>query len=245
MGEVVDYALLVLPGLTLVTAAYLLARPVREPLLRTAILLVGFVLVRDAMTPAGLWSIGTAGPVPWLRFTTDPVALLTLAAGILALSALVLWRAPGLRALIQWGDVRPRSIAAGLAGGALAATPVLVLSLGHSIEDRGGTVPLSVLPWLAVFCLVGNFGEELLFRGLLQGRLEQSLSRVRSAVTSGVLFAACHAFLAITVTDVGWPILAFTLLEGLICAGLRAWNGVLPATIAHGTAIFALSSGLV
>lgn len=58
------------------------------------------------------------------------------------------------------------------------------------------------------------------------------------------LFAACHAFLATTVTDVGWPLLAFTLWEGLICAFLRLRWGVIPAAIAHGLAIFLLSSGL-
>lgn len=45
-------------------------------------------------------------------------------------------------------------------------------------------------------------------------------------------------------TDVGWPLLAFTLWEGLICAFLRLRWGVIPAAIAHGLAIFLLSSGL-
>ena len=86
--------------------------------------------------------------------------------------------------------------------------------------------------------------EEVFFRGYLQGRLEQAMPAMRAALLSAVLFAACHAFLATTVTDVGWPLLAFTLWEGLICAFLRLRWGVIPAAIAHGLAIFLLSSGL-
>ena len=44
---------------------------------------------------------------------------------------------------------------------------------------------------------------------------------------------------------VGWPLLAFTLWEGLICAFLRMRRGVIPAAIAHGLAIFLLSCGLI
>jgi hypothetical protein len=47
------------------------------------------------------------------------------------------------------------------------------------------------------------------------------------------------------VTDVGWPLLLFTLYEGLICAFLRMYRGVIPAACAHGVAIFLLGSGLV
>jgi hypothetical protein len=47
------------------------------------------------------------------------------------------------------------------------------------------------------------------------------------------------------VTDLGWPLLAFTLYEGLICAFLRLRSGVIAAALAHGTAIFLLTSALV
>ena len=67
---------------------------------------------------------------------------------------------------------------------------------------------------------------------------------MRAAVLSGLLFAACHVFLASTVTDVGPPLLAFALYEGLICAFLRMREGVIAAALAHGTAIFLLASGL-
>ena len=59
-----------------------------------------------------------------------------------------------------------------------------------------------------------------------------------------MVFAFCHVYLAMTVTGVGYPLLVFTLWEGVI-AGLVGANGVLPSTVTHGGAIFLLSSGLV
>jgi membrane protease YdiL (CAAX protease family) len=129
-------------------------------------------------------------------------------------------------------------------GGVLAAAPTLLLSLATPLSARGGAVAVTLLPVLLLFSLAGNLAEEVLFRGFLQGRLERDAGPVRAAVLSAVLFAACHAFLASTVTDVGWPLPAFTLYEGLICAFLRLRGGVIPAALAHGTAIFLLASGL-
>ncbi|MEO3804187.1 CPBP family glutamic-type intramembrane protease [Nonomuraea sp. B1E8] len=84
----------------------------------------------------------------------------------------------------------------------------------------------------------------LTYGGFLQGRLEQHAGAVRAASLSALLFAACHAFLASTVTDVGWPLLAFTLYEGLICAFLRLRPGVIAAALAHGITIFLLAAAL-
>ena len=51
--------------------------------------------------------------------------------------------------------------------------------------------------------------------------------------------------LALTVTDVGYPLLLFALYEGVI-AGLVAMKyGVIPAALTHGLAIFIISSGLL
>ncbi|HLS15072.1 MAG TPA: CPBP family intramembrane glutamic endopeptidase [Beutenbergiaceae bacterium] len=240
-----DYGLLVLPGLVLLGTCFWLARSDRDPLLRILVLIGGFILIRDAMTPAGLWEFGLVhGVVPWLRMSDNAVVLIAFGLGSLLLVALTL-RDAGLRRLVSWGRPDLRTIAMGIAGGALAAAPILAISAGHPIEERGGTVATGVLPALAFMALAGNLGEEVFFRGFLQGRLEQAMSAVRAALLSGVIFAACHAYLATTVTDVGWPLLAFTLWEGLICGFLRLWRGVIPAVIAHGLAIFLLSSALI
>ena len=48
-----------------------------------------------------------------------------------------------------------------------------------------------------------------------------------------------------TVTGVGYPLLLFTLWEGMIAGIVGARGGVLPSTLTHGGAIFLLSSGLI
>ncbi|MFI7611443.1 CPBP family intramembrane glutamic endopeptidase [Nonomuraea terrae] len=238
-----DYAVLIAPGILLIGACFALARADRDPLLRILLLVLGFILIRDAMTPIGFWRFGTAGVVPWVRFTDHAPTLLVLGLGTLAVTALLL-RDRGLRALVRWGRPGAAAVGLGLGGGALAAAPVLLLTQFTPLGGRGGAVAAGLLPVLLFFCLAGNLAEEVLFRGFLQGRLEEDGAPVRAALLSGVLFAACHAFLATTVTTVGWPLLAFTLAEGLICAFLRLRHGVIAAALAHGSAIFLLSCGL-
>ncbi|MDO5669987.1 MAG: CPBP family intramembrane metalloprotease [Corynebacterium sp.] len=245
MNELVSFSLGIAPGMALIVLAYLLVRAVREPLLRIGILILGFILLRDAMTPAGLWSFGLVdGIVPWLRMTDNIVVLLGFGLGSLGIVALTLLDAP-LRTLLPHG--RPPLVALpwGMIGGVVAAAPVLALSTGTPLSERGGEVALSVLPFLLFMCLAGNLGEEFFFRGYLQGRLMQLTSGLRAALISAVLFAVCHSFLALNLTDVGWPLLAFTLWEGLICALLRWRVGLSAAVLAHGLAIFLLSAGLL
>jgi hypothetical protein len=44
---------------------------------------------------------------------------------------------------------------------------------------------------------------------------------------------------------VGVPLLAFAWYEGLLVSFLRMRHGVLPASLAHGLAVFFLASGLL
>ncbi|TDE51524.1 CPBP family intramembrane metalloprotease [Nonomuraea mesophila] len=245
LSGLLAYGVRILPGLLLIAACYLLARRERDPLLRVMVLVLGFVLIRDAMTPLGFWRLGAVGAVPWLRFTDHAGILLLFGLGTLALTAGVLRLDGELRALVRWGRLTPVTLAWGVGGGVLAAAPILLLSLPTPMAARGGAVAVTLLPVLLAFSLAGNLAEEVLFRGFLQGRLEQHNDAVRAAVLSALLFAACHAFLASTVTDVGWPLLAFTLYEGLICAFLRLRGGVIAAALAHGLAIFLLAGALV
>lgn len=244
-NTLLGYSELLLPGLILLGVCFWLARSDRDPLLRIVVLILGFILIRDAMTPTGLWEFGLVeGVVPWLRMTDNPFVLITFGLSSLLLVVATL-RDEKLRKLVKWGTPNFSTIGLGVLGGLLAAAPILAISFGEPVETRGGTVAAVVLPALAFMALVGNLGEEVFFRGYLQGRLEQAMPAVRAALFSAFLFAACHAFLATTVTDVGWPLLAFTLWEGLICAFLRLRRGVIPAAIAHGLAIFLISSGLL
>lgn len=244
MTQLLEYLLQVLPGIVLIGLTYWLART-RDPMLRIFLLILGFILLRDALTPAGFWTFGLAGAAPWLRFSADPVVLVALGSATLLLTAGLLKASADLRRLVRWGQPTVGSVLAGLGGGVLTVLPFVLLALGAPLEDRGGPVAPALLPVLLFFALAGNLGEEVLFRGFFQGRLEEEVSPWRAALASGVLFAACHAFLATTVTGVGWPLLLFTLIEGLMCAALRMRFGVISAALAHGTAIFLLAAGLL
>ncbi|RCV52906.1 CPBP family intramembrane glutamic endopeptidase [Marinitenerispora sediminis] len=244
LTDLLSYTARILPGLALIAACLLLARGRTDPLLPIGLLVLGFVLIRDTMTPTGLWRLGTAGYGVWLRLSDDAVVLTVFGVLTLALTAAVLVWAPRLRALVVWGRPSAVTLAVGAGGGVLAAAPVLALTAPVPLAERGGAVALGLLPFLLWFSMAGNLAEEVLFRGLLQGRLERDVSPLRAALLSAAVFAACHVFLATTVTDIGWPLLAFTLYEGLICALLRMRHGVVPAALAHGTAVFLLAAGL-
>jgi membrane protease YdiL (CAAX protease family) len=244
VNELVPYLLRVAPALGL--AALLLALvPRKETAARLAIHVLVFILVRDAMTPAGLWRLASA-PVFWLRFTHSLPALWGLTVSTVGLVAGIAWlERPLMRSVVLWEAGRIRAVLCGLACALLIAAPVIVLGRGTPVALRGGAVAGPELATVLVFTLVGNSYEELLFRGFLQGELTARVGAGRAALLSGLGFALGHAFLATTVTDVGPSILAFTAYEGLICAELRRRFGLVPPVIAHGGGIFLIGSGLL
>ncbi|BCJ65394.1 CPBP family intramembrane glutamic endopeptidase [Polymorphospora rubra] len=246
VGQLVEYSVRLTPGIAVIVLAIaLLGRA--APALRIALLIVGFILVRDLMTPLGFWTFGrTDIGLPWLRFIDDGVLLLVFGAVVLGLVAVMLRTQPDLAAYVVWGRLDPRALATAVGAAAVIAVPLLGLLQFVPLHERGGAVAVSLLVPLLVLALLGNFMEEVIFRGFLQGYLEQAteLTPGRVIVLSGLIFAAGHAFLAITVTDLGWPILAFTFAEGLACAWVKRRSGVLAASLTHGLIIFTLASGL-
>lgn len=238
-----SFGLYISPGL-LAFALLFASIPKSETGLRILSLIMAFVLLRDAMTPMGLWRPASTQLDSWfpafsLSFHEDPVVLAGLAFTSLAVVVILARGVPELGRLLVW---HRNGIAVGcglgvLAGG-LLALPVLVLGGFHA--ERLTTH----FPWVIAMLLLaygGNTLEEVLFRGFLQGHLESVTSAVRAAIASGIAFGACHAFLALTVTQIGWPILVFTFAEGLVCAFLRMRYGLIPAILAHGTAIFLIA----
>lgn len=202
--------------------------------LRIAILLLGFVLLRDVMTPLQLWSLGAGAQI---GFIANPMVLAGLGLLSLATLACLASVAAQLWKLVVWERRGWLSgLALGLLGGMALGLP-LRLYAGTDLDQATG----SWLLGMALLALGGNALEEVLFRGLLQGYLEQSCAPWRAALLSALAFAACHAFLAFSVTSAGWPVLLFTLLEGLICAGLRMRHGVLAAIAAHATVIWLIA----
>lgn len=113
------------------------------------------------------------------------------------------------------------------------------------VDQRGVVVFYVLLLPLLTLALLGNFMEEVLFRGYIQGYLERRTSMWRAALLSGLLFAVGHVFLSATVTDLGIMVIVFTLYEGVVCGIVRMKHGIIAATLTHGLTIFVLASGIV
>lgn len=235
LAALLDYGLYLTPGLVLFGLWFGLA-PKALAGLRIVILLLAFVLMRDAMTPLGLWALNNEVHI---RFTANPVVLLALGVISLMLIAALARLVPELwRLTVLFKGRRLEGVAVGVLAGCLIGVP---LRLYQGIE-------LAAASWLGAMVVLAygaNALEEVLFRGFLQGYLEQHMSALRAAMMSGVAFAACHTFLALSVTQLGWPILAFTLIEGLVCALVRMRYGVVASTLTHGTAIVLIAAPMV
>jgi CAAX protease family protein len=236
------YLARVAPALCLGAMMLFLAR--REPRLRIVVYLALFILLRDAMTPLGLWSFGTQGFF-WIRLHTDPGFLVAFGVACGGLSLGLYYFDRENQPIFRWtrGKILPGSFL-GIGGALVVVMPLVVIYQYSAIESRGGRVPFQNLPALLVFALLGNLLEEALFRGYVFGELAQRMAPLQAGLASGLVFAFCHCFLATTVTDSGYPLLVFTLWEGTIAGIVGAKGGVIPSTLTHGGAIFLLSSGL-
>ena len=245
---VLEYFLMLLPGLALAAVLFFLLRKA-HPLLHLFIFVAVFIFARDAMTSHGLWSLGNEGFL-WMRWSSDPVVLLTLGFACIGFVLLMQAISPQLAVLIKWfeGNRLP-GILTGIAGAVIAVLPVLMIHQSGDvpIESRGGVVPMSLLPMTLFMSLSGNLYEEVLFRGYLFGWLTEKdgIKPVTAGLISGVFFSFGHVFLAYNVTSVGISLLMYALWEGCVAGLVRARFGVIPATLTHGLAIFLLTCGLV
>nr|WP_218169022.1 CPBP family intramembrane glutamic endopeptidase [Pseudomonas sp. E6002] len=231
----VHYGIYLLPGLILFGLWFGLT-PKTLPGLRIVILLLAFVLMRDAMTPLGMWSLSREVQI---EFTANPWVLAALGGLSLGLIALLARLAPELWQLtVLFKGNRWAGLAVGLGAGCLIGLP---LRLYQGIEP----VYWAWLMGMLALAYCANALEEVLFRGFLQGYLEQHVTPLRAALLSGLAFAACHSFLALSVTQLGWPVLAFTLIEGVACGLVRMRYGVVAATATHGTAILLIAVPMV
>lgn len=235
IAVLVNYGTYLAPGLALFGLWFALT-PRSLTALRILILLATFVLMRDVMTPLGLWSLGSEVQ---LAFTANTFVLAALGGLSVVLIAVLMWVAPDLSALIVWSKgPRAAGLMIGVAVGCLIGVP---LRFYQGIDASAIPGYWVWLPGMVVLAYGANALEEVLFRGFLQGYLEQHVMPWRAALISGVAFAACHTFLALSVTQLGWSVLLFTLIEGLACALVRMRYGVLAATLTHGTAILLIA----
>lgn len=243
MEELVTYFLRITPGLILITLVFLLL-PRKQIAARIFLLILGFVLMRDTMTPMGFWSFGITETALWIRFIDD-ASILFILGGLSTIAAFLLLQIKELRALVKWGKIASwKTYLVGILGGVFVAVPFMLLGSFVPLEERGGVVALSLVPALLFMAFAGNFLEELIFRGFLQSHFEKLTNSIRAAILSGLMFAVAHIFLASTVTNIGWPLLAFVAIEGLVCAFVYRKHGLISASIVHGLAIFMLASGL-
>ena len=244
LEDLLGYSLRLTPGLVVLAATFALW-PRRQVIARILLLILGFVLVRDVMTPLGFWDFGRTGVAFWIRFRPEPLLLWALALSSAGLAAALYFGLPELRAGVRRGSFAKASTWLwGLGGVLVISLPISGLAMTQPLSARGGTVPVQVLPALFALAILGNLLEELLFRGFLQSQLEPTVGPRRAVLLSGLTFAAGHVFLASTVTDVGMPLLLFTLAEGLVAAEVYRRAGLWAATLTHGGIIFLLASGL-
>lgn len=243
MELLIEYSYRLLPGLLLIILFYALLPP-KNFVLKIVVLIFGFILMRDTMTPLGLWEFGVEGNIIWLRFIDDVFILITIAF-FSSILALVIYRFN--QSKMKWftNQHKAKAVLMGIVAAIFVAGPFMIPYFSVPLEDRGGLFPPSLWLALLLFALFGNFLEEILFRGLFQSYMRESVGKVRSILLSGLFFAIGHTFLAITVTDLGIWILVFTLYEGIICAIIYEKYGLISATLTHGLAIFLLSAGFI
>lgn len=234
-----QYAIYLAPGLVLFGLWFGLT-PRNQTGLRILILVLAFVLMRDVMTPLQMWRLN--GDLQ-IGFLANPFLLAMLGASSLMLVGLIARGLPDLwRLVVLSKGNRLAGPVVGIIVGCLIGLP---LRFSQGIDPAGVPGYWTWLPGMAVLAYGANALEEVLFRGLLQGYLEQHASALRAAMLSALAFSALHAFLALSVTQLGWPVLLFTLIEGVACGLVRMRYGVVASTATHGTAILLIAVPMV
>lgn len=165
--EILNYSLRIAPGLILLCLTYALL-PKKDKIIKIFLLLFGFILIRDAMTPMGFWRFGVTDNVIWLRFADNETTLYTLGLTSLLLTWGIIYFNPRLKEYLVWfGQSKGISLCVGLLGAVAVITPFWFMYHGMPMDQRGGVPENSMLPLLCI-ALLGNFMEEVLFRGYLQ-----------------------------------------------------------------------------
>lgn len=123
MDIIFEYLLRITPGFLLVVALYLLL-PKKAMESKIFILIFGFILMRDAMTPLGLWKVGASQHLLWIRFIDDSLILILLGIVSLLLTLIIVFRNPVIRDLIYWGNMkRIHTYIYGLIGALIICAP--------------------------------------------------------------------------------------------------------------------------
>lgn len=241
---IVNYLLRIFPGLILIALFLFFIKPSAN--LRIIVYIFTFVVMRDAMTPLGLWSLGKEKEVLWIRLSTDPLFLILFGIfSLLVMLALAKFDKENRKHLVWFQNSKWMGSFFGIVGCIVVVLPLFIIYQGLDLNLRGGPVDTPLLAPILLFVTLGNFFEEGLFRGYVLGYLKIKQRPIIAGINSGLIFAFCHIFLALTVTNIGFPLLVFAFWEGVIAGLIGTKYGIIPATITHGGAIFLLSSGII
>lgn len=195
-----------------------------------------FVFIRDLMTPHGLWILSKENG---LTFSSDVTILSLLGLITLVFTFAQFTYESHLKAkVVFFIGSKWKTLLFGFIGGFVVGIPAL--SFDNAIDHS-----YSLLAGLLFFSLCGNFLEEMIFRGFLQGYLEDFVSPLRAAMLSGLMFSLFHIHLSFVTTQLGYYIILFTLYEGILCSLLRMRYGLFSSILAHGIGIFIMASGLL
>lgn len=200
-------------------------RPVRE-YLEVAVIAAGLLIVRHVKFEL-FWLSGWLSAYLIFGLLAAPVLELVVRRRSLSLIG---FRFPTNRRVL--------AIVAGIFGLYLASRLLEPLALGeaYQFEWRG----------FISTCLIFPFLEEVLFRGMIQTRLESALGAVRSWIVSGLMFGVYHLYLhylvpgrAPTAEDLLGLVYmtAFGMLLGVVFAKTRS---LLPSFLIHAVNNFSL-----
>lgn len=215
---------------------------------------VGFVLV----LALSLLLVGAGfDPSPFVFLVISLVSIQGIAFGGVALAYLRLRGRPIASVGLRLPSLRDLLFVVGGYAAAIVAaiTGAIIISVtgapaGENQVTELASADPSVLLWLipASFLLIGP-GEELLFRGIVQGRLREVFDRVPGVVLASALFAAIHyAALTggaggrlVTITILFFPALVFGAVYEL------SDNLVVPALVhgAYNATLFALAYAVI
>lgn len=166
----------------------------------------------------------------WIGIPPSTTMYLLLLAWLLLRLRGRLWRDLGLRAPKNWNKTLLLGIGGGLLYFFLANWGIapLTQSLFDTEKDLSvfdsmvGSLPM-LLVWLAAAWTLAAFGEEMLYRGYIQNRVEDLISNasfkfILGALTNALLFGLAHAYQ-------GWAGAATSVLFGLVLSAVYRWNG--------------------
>ncbi|GAB4580762.1 MAG: hypothetical protein Fur0022_35040 [Anaerolineales bacterium] len=161
----------------------------------------------------------------WIGIPPSTTIYLLLLAWLLLRLRGRLWRDLGLRAPENWNKTLLLGIGGGLLYFLLANWGIapFVQSLFDAEKDLSafdsmvGNFPM-LLVWLAAAWTLAAFGEEMLYRGYLQNRLEDlipnaSFKFILGALANALLFGLAHAYQ-------GWAGAATSVLFGLVLSAV-------------------------